>query len=389
METKQCPICGEEIAADAKKCRYCGEWIEEKIESSRQTSESDKRPKLTIVDAGGKDECTGFFIARFIEPFLKWKSEYQIPRKAFWLSILAYYIVILGLSGLAMLLAATVENVGIIIAAILLIIFSLYTIVPFFKLSAGRLRDAGYSPWLNLLVLIPVFGSIALIVLWCIPSNFEHMPRCVKFGMIDAIITFVSVALIVVGSITLVNNLSKLFNDNYVYDYESQYNYSDVSPDEEVEVIVDNTSFATDTTGYEIVAETAEIYFDDDTEMGGDPDFVGVFDGKVGNYPIQMNIVVINGNEISGHYYYKSQGEDRQIELCGTLSKNIYETSKNAKSQAIVYELDKGNNKCGCFELVFTQINDAEFTSEKRFTITGTYKNYSSGRTFNVELSKY
>lgn len=30
MERKNCPYCGEEIAATAKKCRYCGEWLESK-----------------------------------------------------------------------------------------------------------------------------------------------------------------------------------------------------------------------------------------------------------------------------------------------------------------------------------------------------------------------
>jgi len=29
MDHKNCPYCGEEIAATAKKCRFCGEWLEE------------------------------------------------------------------------------------------------------------------------------------------------------------------------------------------------------------------------------------------------------------------------------------------------------------------------------------------------------------------------
>ena len=28
-ETKNCPYCGEEILAGAKKCKHCGEWLEE------------------------------------------------------------------------------------------------------------------------------------------------------------------------------------------------------------------------------------------------------------------------------------------------------------------------------------------------------------------------
>ena len=28
METKNCPFCGEEVLATAKKCKHCGEWLE-------------------------------------------------------------------------------------------------------------------------------------------------------------------------------------------------------------------------------------------------------------------------------------------------------------------------------------------------------------------------
>lgn len=360
METKKCPICGEEIAADAKKCRYCGEWIEEKIESSQPTSASNPRPKLTIMDTGGKDECTGFFNARFIEPFIKWKLEYQMPRKAFWLSILAYYIVALGLSGLAMLLAASIENVGVIIGAILLIVFSLYTVVPFFKLSARRLRDASYSLWLNLLVLIPVLGSIALIVLWCMPSKFSHEPRNVKFGIIDILITVASVAFIIAGPFMLIANMAKsLDSDDYAVIDESYDN-------EAVEEIMEDGTAYNDFSDSD--SDDIPLYF-----LEGEPDVESSFEGKVGSYPVKMELSIYSGDQIAGYYYYKSQGKDRRIYLRGILKNGM----------ARIAELDDNNSQCGLFELDVMQGHSG------LVSFTGTYENFNSGRTFNVELSGY
>lgn len=54
-DTKQCPHCGKEIKAAAKKCRYCGEWLDENIspqpDQSSHTDEVEKSPREEITEA--------------------------------------------------------------------------------------------------------------------------------------------------------------------------------------------------------------------------------------------------------------------------------------------------------------------------------------------------
>lgn len=52
-ETKNCPYCGEEILAVAKKCKHCGEWLtKEKIDSPNTTqSQSEQKQEEN-------DQCT-------------------------------------------------------------------------------------------------------------------------------------------------------------------------------------------------------------------------------------------------------------------------------------------------------------------------------------------
>ena len=50
-------------------------------------------------------------------------------------------------------------------------IYSLAVLLPSLAVAARRLRDAGFTPWLLLLYLIPVIGWIALLVLYCMPSK--------------------------------------------------------------------------------------------------------------------------------------------------------------------------------------------------------------------------
>ena len=39
-ETKNCPYCGEEILAGAKKCKHCGEWLDEHSEGTSLETEA-------------------------------------------------------------------------------------------------------------------------------------------------------------------------------------------------------------------------------------------------------------------------------------------------------------------------------------------------------------
>lgn len=54
---------------------------------------------------------------------------------------------------------------------ILSLIFSLAVLVPSLGLGVRRLHDLGKSGWLYLIVLIPLLGPIALLVLFCLKGE--------------------------------------------------------------------------------------------------------------------------------------------------------------------------------------------------------------------------
>lgn len=56
-KTKNCPYCGEEIMADARKCKHCGEWLEEEP-IQEQTQEAEKIETTASVSPHAETEQT-------------------------------------------------------------------------------------------------------------------------------------------------------------------------------------------------------------------------------------------------------------------------------------------------------------------------------------------
>ena len=77
-------------------------------------------------------------------------------RKVYWLFVLNCFIIgfIIGL-----------------ISSTLNYIVSLILLIPSLGILVRRLQDAGFSGWLALLLIVPVVGWIAVVILACFPSK--------------------------------------------------------------------------------------------------------------------------------------------------------------------------------------------------------------------------
>jgi uncharacterized membrane protein YhaH (DUF805 family)/DNA-binding XRE family transcriptional regulator len=60
-----------------------------------------------------------------------------------------------------------------VIHPIALTITQLLVLLPMLAAGSRRLRDAGKSPWWQLMHLVPAAGSVMVIILWCFPSAQE------------------------------------------------------------------------------------------------------------------------------------------------------------------------------------------------------------------------
>ena len=235
MERKKCPYCGEEIAATAKKCRFCGEWLEKPQQPVQAAPRPQPQPQPPTpapapapvpapapapapapeVEAGPKPKC--FFETYLVDCFLKPYADFSgyTSRKEFWLSYVAMLVASIGLTGFVLLLMAVAGVSGGLIATVLCSIVGLGLLVPGIAIGVRRLRDAGLSPWFMLVVLVPGLGALALLVMFCLPTKYEHEETYTRFNTVDGIVTGGCVVMLGVGIWMSLSALGSLGKSGY------------------------------------------------------------------------------------------------------------------------------------------------------------------------------
>jgi uncharacterized membrane protein YhaH (DUF805 family) len=96
-----------------------------------------------------------------------WKHGFSFAgrstRKDYWMAVL-FNIIFAFVVGMV---------AGIIDFALLSVLYTLAVIIPGWTLAVRRLHDINKSGWFLLISLIPVVGSIVLLVFYCLPSVEE------------------------------------------------------------------------------------------------------------------------------------------------------------------------------------------------------------------------
>ncbi len=99
---KQCPFCGEEIQAAAKKCRHCGEWLQDQIsdaanqtarETHIQESFSNRKTKVNHLETPVSDFVPFLFWTGVIAAFISMSHQceaYYFSNPHKWMQIMQW-----------------------------------------------------------------------------------------------------------------------------------------------------------------------------------------------------------------------------------------------------------------------------------------------------------
>lgn len=315
MERRKCPYCGEEIAATAKKYRFCGEWLEKPQQPVQAAPQPQPQPQPPTpapapasapapeVEDGPKPK--GFFETYLVDCFLKPYADFSgyTSRKEFWLCYVAMLVASIGLTGLVLLMMAVAGVSGGLVATVLCSIVGLGLLVPGIAISVRRLRDAGLSPWLMLVVLVPGLGAVALLVMFCLPTKYEHEETETRFNTVDGIVTGGCVVMLGVGIWMSLSALGSLG--------QSGYDLGEFGDDEVGAVVEDETFNEGDTIEVEetaVAAEPANSGGKSLIDYVGDPEWVmkgmaGLTELSIGN-----NFDEVANRTGSTHTYFRAFG---------------------------------------------------------------------------------
>ena len=237
QKTKNCPYCGEEILAIAKKCKYCGEWLtEEKAEAAPKSMihcpicsemieegmetcphchekvtmldnhahEITKPPKVEKVTDANKEDTHSFFNYYLWNPFFRHYFDFKgrLNRKHYWLSILLWFLIFASFFISAEIVEGRDNDWEILPYGIAYIWF-FTTIIPLYATATRRLRDVDSEPsWIAWSLLI--CASPILLIWTCKPSEDEDIrtdglapdtPQETKFKTPDKITLVVLIVL--------------------------------------------------------------------------------------------------------------------------------------------------------------------------------------------------
>lgn len=333
MERRKCPYCGEEIAATAKKCRFCGEWLELPQQSVQRPAQPQPapqpiqpqpvqpqqpqrpapqpqpvyQPQPTPNQPDPQPEAEepqpeveeyqpkGFLQNYLVDCFLKPYADFSgvTSRKEFWLCYVAMIVASIGLTGLVLLLMAVAGVSGGLIATILCSIVGLGLVVPGLAISVRRLRDAGLSPWLLLVSLVPGLGALALLVMYCLPTKYEHEETETRFNMVDGIVTGGCVVLFGIGAWLSLSALGSLGATD-----SSGYDLGEFDDDEVIEMVEEDSVDDGPKSLGERLAESPG--YDRDSQQYHY--YKGNFSADGKDFPVMLAIVM-SGDEVNWAIY--------------------------------------------------------------------------------------
>lgn len=156
------------------KCPFCGAWFDDTMNGTpglmKDNPDENKRqsPSGGSRNNGNGGSASSFFKTYFVDSYFKHYADFggHTGCAVFWKSFLASCIIGIGFLGLAASLYAFSQT-GLTIGGIIVGLYALVMLVPQLSICCRRLRDAGKSPYLILIGLVPVIGTIPLVILLC------------------------------------------------------------------------------------------------------------------------------------------------------------------------------------------------------------------------------